>query len=159
MSKGVGNRYGSRGLLEESNMRLISLLLLGATIASCTTAPPQPTRSDRGQRDFQELVAGKVAQAPVGCLPYQSRASGNDMTVIDENTVAFRTGPNRVYVARMLGSCTNLGSGGPYALVTRQSGTNQLCHGDIAEVVDTMAHITVGSCAFGDFVPYVRQGG
>ena len=87
--------------------------------------------------------------------------AGDQVIVVaeDDSTVAFRTGPSRVYVARMAGGCTNLASGGPYALVTRQMSTNSLCHGDIAEVVDTMAHVTVGSCVFGDFVPYVRQGG
>jgi Family of unknown function (DUF6491) len=156
MNKGE-NLFGRRGLFEESHMRVMSLILLGATAASCTTAPPEPTRSARGQQQLQELVAGKVAQPPVSCLPYY-RSSSGDMTIIDDSTVAFRTGPGRVYVAHMLGSCNNLGGAGPYALVTRQSGSGQLCHGDIAEVVDTLAHVTVGSCAFGDFVPYVRPG-
>lgn len=138
-------------------MRVISLILLGAAVASCTTAPAEPSHSAKGQQELQELVAGKVAQPAVSCLPYYHSNSG-DMTVIDQSTVAFRTGPGRVYVAHMLGSCNNLGSAGPYALVTHQSGTGQLCHGDIAEVVDTLAHVTVGSCAFGDFVPYVKPG-
>jgi hypothetical protein len=152
------NRSGRRGLFEESYMRVISLILLGATVASCTTAPPQSSRSERGQQELQQLIAGKVAQPPVNCLPYYHSSSSGDMTIIDDSTVAFRTGPGRVYIAHMLGSCSNLGGAGPYALVTRQSGPNQLCHGDIAEVVDTMAHVTVGSCAFGDFVPYVKPG-
>ena len=140
-------------------MRVISLLVLGAMAASCTTAPPPPPmRTAKGEEQLQELLAGKVAQPAVNCLPYY-RSNSGDMTVIDDSTVAFRTGPSRVYVARMAGGCTNLASGGPYALVTRQMSTNSLCHGDIAEVVDTMAHVTVGSCVFGDFGPYVRQGG
>ena len=40
-------------------MRGISLLLLGATLASCTAAPPQPMRSARAQAQYSQLLAGK----------------------------------------------------------------------------------------------------
>ena len=43
-------------------MRGISLLLLGATLASCTTAPPDQTRSAKSEARYQELIAGKVAR-------------------------------------------------------------------------------------------------
>jgi hypothetical protein len=80
------------------------------------------------------------------------------MIVIDEQTVAFRQGSNRVYIAHMPGGCSNLGRP-PYAMVTKQFGTAQLCRGDIARIVDTTNRITVGSCVFGDFTPYTRAGG
>ena len=136
-------------------MRGISLLLLGATFASCTTAPPAPTRSARSERQFQELVSGKVAQAPISCLPAQRT---NDMAVIDDHTIVYKYGTGRVYVAHMQDGCTNLGGPGPYALVTRVVGANGPCRGDIADVVDTLGHMTVGSCTYGDFTPYVRPG-
>jgi hypothetical protein len=139
-------------------MRGISLLLLVATLGSCAAAPPGPPapRSPKNESRFQELTSGKVAQPPVNCLPL-NRTLLNDMTIIDDNTVVFRLNSSRVYVAHMQGGCANIGVG-PYALVTRQVGTATLCRGDIAEVVDTMAHQTVGSCVFGDFTPYVRPG-
>jgi len=40
--------------------------------------------------------------------------------------------------------------------VTRTYGTAELCRGDIGQVVDLMNHFTVGSCVFGDFIPYTR---
>jgi hypothetical protein len=136
-------------------MRNIPLLLLGATLASCTTAPPDQTRSAKSESRYQELIAGKVARAPISCIPHYN---ASDMTVIDDSTVVFGhgtlTGP--VYVAHMRGPCTGLGGAGPNALVTRQVGASQFCSGDIATVQDLMAHITVGSCTFGDFVPYDR---
>ena len=131
-------------------MRSLSLLMLGAMLASCSTAP-QPTRSAKGEQRLQELLAGKVAGPPTSCLPtYRS----NDMIVIDENTVAFRDGTSRVYVNHLQGGCSNLGSGG-YALVTRTT-SSSLCRGDIAHVTDLQNGITVGSCALGDFVPYSK---
>ena len=136
-------------------MRLISVLMAGAVLASCTTGPPPPTyRSADKQRDFEMLVGGKVAQAPISCLPHYR---SGDMRVIDEETIAFRDGSKRTYVAHMEGGCNGLGSG-HYALVTKQIGSADLCRGDIGQVVDTLNGMTVGSCVFGDFVPYVAPG-
>jgi hypothetical protein len=139
-------------------MRSISLLVGAGVLASCTTAPPPNSmRSAHGQQQFEQLLAGKVAQAPLNCLP---PLQGNDMRVIDQETLIFRSpGGSRVYLAHMPGGgCTNLTDGGPYTLVTKLRGSSTLCHGDIAQVVDTMSHTMVGSCVFGDFVPYVTPG-
>jgi hypothetical protein len=136
-------------------MRLISLLMLSAVLASCTTAPPTPAmRTAAKQREFEILLAGKTAQPPISCLPHYR---SGDMRVIDDETIAFRDGRKRTYVVHMRGGCNELGSG-HYALVTRQVGSADLCRGDIAQVVDTLNGITVGSCVFGDFVPYVAPG-
>jgi len=131
-------------------MRGISLALIGVAVASCSTAAEQPIRSAQAQDQFQRLVAGKIAGPTVNCLP-SSRTS--DMTVIDEDTVVFRQSSSRLYVAHMQGGCSNLGQA-PYALLTKQFGSASLCHGDIAQVVDTHTGMTVGSCVFGDFTPY-----
>jgi hypothetical protein len=99
------------------------------------------------------LLAGKVAGPPQNCL---SSYHQDDMVVIDENTIAFRQGSRRVYINHMQGGCSNLG--GSYALVTKQFGSSELCRGDIGQVVDLTNHLTVGSCVFGDFIPYTRTG-
>jgi hypothetical protein len=136
-------------------MRLMSVLMASAVLASCTTGPSAPAyRSADKQREFQVLLAGKTAQRPMSCL---SHFRSGDMRVIDDNTIAFRDGSKRTYVVHMLGGCSNLGTG-HYALVTKQLGSADLCRGDIAQVVDTMNGMTVGSCSFGDFVPYVAPG-
>jgi hypothetical protein len=136
-------------------MRTLSIFLLGATLAGCAATAEQPMRSAQKQQEYQRLIAGKVAGPPVSCLPTYN---ANDMIVIDEQTVAFRQGANRVYIAHMPGGCSNLGRA-PYTMVTRQFGTSQLCRGDIAQIVDPVNGITVGSCVFGDFTPYTRAGG
>lgn len=133
-------------------MRRISLLLIGGALVACTTtAAGPPVRSVKAQKEYDQLLAGKVAGAPVSCLPSYNQ---NDMVVIDERTVAFRQGSGRVWVNHMQGGCSNLG--GSYALVTRTFGSAQLCRGDIGQVVDLTNHFTVGSCVFGDFVPYTK---
>jgi hypothetical protein len=146
--------------VEEVPMRSISLLLLGATLASCMYGPPPPPnssaamRSPSGERAYQSLLAGKVAGAPMSCLPSYNT---NDMSVIDGRTVAFRTGTRTVYLVHLSEGCSLLGAG-PYALLSRQFGGTGLCRGDIQQVFDTMNHTTVGSCVVSDIVPYTRPG-
>ena len=135
-------------------MRGIALLMIGATLASCAAAP-QPGRSARAESHFQKLIAGKVAGPAMSCLPnYRS----SDMVVIDDQTVAFRDGSRRVWLADLGQGCSHLGSG-HYALVTRRYGGGSLCRGDIAQVADLTSGFTVGTCVFGDFTPYVKPRG
>ena len=135
-------------------MRLISVFLVGAVLASCTEDQTPPVRSAQAQQQYATLLAGKVAQAPMTCLP-SYRAS--DMIRIDDDTLVFRDSSRRVYVNHMHGPCSGLASSNN-ALVTREFTGPGPCSGDIARVVETMSHMTVGSCAWGDFVPYVTAG-
>jgi hypothetical protein len=136
-------------------MRVILTLMAGAVLASCSAAyGPGPVRTAEKQREYQQLLMGKVAQAPISCLPHYR---SGDMRTIDEDTILFRDGSRRVYVAHMQGGCSGLDRGST-ALVTRQFGSADLCRGDIAQVVDTLNRFPIGSCVFGDFVPYVTPG-
>ena len=135
-------------------MRRTGIVLLAMVAGSCAPTPPNPEVVAREQAQFAQLTAGKVAGAPMACLPSWR---SDDMVVVDDNTIAFRDGPARTYVNHMQSGCLGIDHG-RNALVTRTTST-QLCRGDIAEVVDTSARITVGSCVFGDFVPYMRPPG
>jgi hypothetical protein len=129
-------------------------LLVGAfVLASCTMSAQEPVPSAQAQTSYQRLVAGRVAKAPINCLPaYRA----NDMVVVDDNTIAFKDA-GTVYINHPPGGCTQLSSGHT-ALLTRQYGGPGLCRGDIAQVVDTLNQTTVGSCTLGDFTPFVRAG-
>jgi uncharacterized protein DUF6491 len=140
--------------LKEVDVRAVMLLVAGAALASCSTAPPLPTRTAAGQRQFEQLVAGKVAGAPLKCLHSFNQ---NDMIVIDEQTIAYRQGSNRVFINHLEQSCPGLGSPST-ALVTRSIGTSDTCRGDFARVLDTSSRMVVGSCVFGDFIPYTKSG-
>ena len=133
-------------------MRSFSILVTSVALVACTTtAAEQPTRSPAKQAEFAKLVEGKVAGPPQSCLPSYNQ---NDMVVIDDSTIAFRLSSSRIYVNHMQGPCTSLS--GSNALVTKTYGTAQLCRGDIGQVVDLTNHFTVGSCVFGDFIPYTK---
>lgn len=130
------------------------ILLGGAALASCTTAPPTPTRAARAQAQYQQLVGGKVATAPVSCV---ANYNTNDMVVIDGRTIAFRRGSRTTYIANLSPGC-ELISGGNYALVSRQFGGLGTCRGDIQQVLDVSSRMNVGSCTIEQITPYVRTG-
>ena len=135
-------------------MRIPALVLIACAAGSCTTGPQQPVQlTPHEQAELARLTEGKVAGPPTSCLQHYN---SNDMITVNESTVAFRQGRGRVWLNNMQGGCPNLRP--PYALVTRQFGSAQLCRGDIAQVIDTSTGITVGSCVFGDFVPYAKPG-
>jgi hypothetical protein len=133
-------------------MRSICFLLIAAALGSCSTVPQPATRSPGAQRDFEAAIAGKVPGTPIGCLPSYS---AGDMSVIDGRSVSFRSGGATTYIMHLSEGCNELGSGNT-ALLTRQFGSSRLCRGDIAQVIDTSSHMTVGSCVIGDIVPYTR---
>jgi hypothetical protein len=132
-------------------MRLLALTGVAILAASCTTAYPTVAQQERQARELQRELAGRVAGEPIRCLPtYRAR----DMLAIDEQTILFRDG-RTTYVSRMNGGCSGLGSAG-YTLITKTIGGSNLCGGDIAQVADVSSRMVVGSCTFGDFVPYTR---
>lgn len=131
-------------------VRAAVIAMAAAALGSCSMAAMQPTRSADGQREFAQLIAGKVAGAPVRCLP---RYDQDDMSVIDDSTIAYRQGSRSVFINHMEGGCPGLGRGST-ALLTRSFGSSETCRGDIAQVIDTGNHMIVGSCVFGDFIPY-----
>jgi len=136
-------------------MRNLIPLILVTAVAACTAGPPPPPQplTAKQQARLTQLLEGKVAGAPQSCL---SNWQTHNMVTIDDDTIIFEQSPGRVWLQKPQNPC-NLLSSGAYALVTRSS-TGQLCRGDIAQVVDTMSGMNVGSCVMGDFVPYTRPG-
>lgn len=131
-----------------------AVLVSAIGLAACATTAEPPVRTMAAQRELASWLDGRVAGTPQTCLPtYRS----NDMVVIDERTILFRDGANRVWRTDVNGPCNGLGRPG-YALLTRQYGGSGLCRGEIAQVIDTSNGFTVGSCSLGDFVPYTGPG-
>ena len=133
------------------NLTLASTLVLAAsaTLVACATPREAYVGSPDAEKELARWLGGRVAGKPQTCLPsFRSQ----DMIVIDERTILFRDGANRVWRNDVNGPCSGLGRPG-YALLTKQFGTG-LCRGEIAQVVDTLNGFTVGTCSLGDFVPY-----
>lgn len=134
-------------------MRPLMPLFTFVILAGCTAAPPPPAAYNPGnQIRLAQLLAGKVAGVPERCLPAPSTT---DLIPIDGNHVAYRAG-STIYVSTTEGSCANLN--GSSVLVTKPvGGASGPCRGDTAYVVDSSSGMTMGSCTFGDFIPYRAQ--
>jgi hypothetical protein len=78
------------------------------------------------------------------------------MQVIDEQTILFRDG-STLYLQKTQSTCHGI-DGGDYTMVVRLYGNQQLCSGDIQELVQLHTGIYGGSCVLGPFVPYRKIG-
>lgn len=134
-------------------MRCTSLLIAGGVLASCSVAPPSaplpPT--PEGMHQYDLLLAGKVAQRPVSCLPSYNN---NEMVRLDGRTIGFRAGAGTSYIVHLSQGCEALTS--PTAtIVSHQVGGSGMCRNDIERVVDSSG-FPVGSCTIEQIVPYLR---
>lgn len=137
------------------NARTVSLCLSAAAmLAACSTAPVEPTRSAKAQQELADALAGRVAGAPVKCIPtYRA----DDMQIIDDWTILFKDG-RTIYLQNPRGGCPGIGNH-RNILVSRPMPSSQLCGGDIQQLFDPTSGIGGGACVFSDFVPYTRPAG
>ena len=118
------------------------------------TAPVEPTRSAKAQQELADALAGRVAGAPVKCIPtYRA----DDMQIIDDWTILFKDG-RTIYLQNPRGGCPGIGNH-RNILVSRPMPSSQLCGGDIQQLFDPTSGIGGGACVFSDFVPYTRPAG
>src|SRR5215210_1856632 len=87
-------------------MRSMSLLIMAAALGSCATGP-EPARTAEAEAHLNTLLVGKVAAAPISCLPHYR---SNDMVVIDDGTVVFKNGRTMYRNDFQGGSCSQLGA-------------------------------------------------
>ena len=125
------------------------IALFVAPLAGCMAEPPMEM-SAQAQTEFAALIEGRVAEQPRHCVSRRDLRGNRSVG----DAIVFE-GPTRntFFVNRPTVGCPDLDSG--RALITR-SPSAQLCAGEIAEVVDTAAGFTVGSCTLGEFTPYHR---
>lgn len=129
-------------------------LSTAAMLAACSTAPVEPTRSAKAQKELTEALAGRVAGPPVRCIPtYRA----DDMQIIDDWTILFKDG-STIYLQNPRGGCSGI-ENHRNILVSRPMPSSQLCGGDIQHLFDPTSGIGGGSCVFSDFVPYRRTSG
>ncbi len=103
------------------------------------------------QQQLDKLLAGRVAGKPVSCI---SLLDSNNTQVIDKTAIVYGWG-RTLYVntpddARSLD--------GDDILVTKITGSNQLCRLDTINLRDRTSHSFSGFVVLNDFVPYTRTG-
>lgn len=132
-------------------MKSLSILLV-PLLATCGTLGEAPPRSERARTQLTEALAGKVARAPQRCLPSYRR---NEQQIVDRGTILYRQGRDLLYRNDPVGGCNGLDAS--RTLLT-ESFNGELCRGDIIRVLEPSSGTLVGTCAFGDFIPYVVPG-
>jgi hypothetical protein len=133
-------------------MHKFGLPMAVALLGACTAADRPADMGASDQTKLQAALAGyEQAGPPVSCVNLRDLRGNRS---VGEGAIIFEgTSSARLWVNRPAGGCPSLDFG--RALVTRTT-TSQLCRGDIAEVIDPVAHIAEGSCGLGDFTPYRR---
>ncbi|WP_417592616.1 hypothetical protein [Parasphingorhabdus sp.] len=131
-------------------------LLLTIPAAILLAAPAMSeekiTLTEKQQAMLDKRLEGRTAGEPKSCI---SSNDQRNMTVISDDLLLFSSSRNAktIYVNKPYGGCRNADRN---ILVYRRS-TAALCRGDIIQLVDNASGMTVGSCAFGEFVPYTKD--
>lgn len=135
------------------------LLLLCLIAAGCTPTVAETTRDrDRAatrsatrSATLDKALAGLTPGRRLSCLNAIDRRLAR--TTSYGSTVLFRVSRDRVFRNDMNGNCT-YSSIDPIFVTQTPSGS--LCRGDITQLIDRGSRFPVGSCSYGDFVPYTR---
>lgn len=128
---------------------LLPLLVISA--AACTPTARELDRQaaaeagDRAALDRE--LAGLVPGRPQTCV---QQTQLRDMKSFGDTLVYRGLGRTR-YVNQTSGGCSP--DRNDAFLVTRTP-TAQLCRGDIAQAVNRTSRFPIGSCSYGEFVPY-----
>jgi hypothetical protein len=139
-------------------MRMVGpLLALGVALGltSCSQTPEQRVRTQEANAaaaaNLDEALAGLTPGRSATCMPRfpstQVQAYGPTLVYTVNRGLKYRTDT--------AGGCERVGRGD--ILITR-SPQGQTCQGDIATTVDSASRTFSGSCSFGPFVRYSRNG-
>lgn len=121
-----------------------------AAVAFVNAPASQAERSPEASEKIARLTKGRTEGPAVSCIPnFRGNAR---MEVIDGQTIAFRDA-GTVYIQHPAGGCDRLDDRS-YTLVSRKAGSNQICSGDINELINLSTGVVGGSCIYGPFVPY-----
>jgi hypothetical protein len=138
-------------LVKRRQFSIVVGLAAALLMTGCSAAPGQPVRSPQASRELTKALTGYAVGQPVRCIPGYPRTR---MEIIDDHTLLFR-GNRTIYLQSPPGGCYGIESQFT-TLVTQVWGANQLCQGDINQLVDNSSKMGGGSCVFGPFIPYTK---
>jgi hypothetical protein len=112
-----------------------------------------PTKDlrDRDIKRLTRMLEGREAGEARQCIRLrQVRRSAN----IGDDILIYEMRGGDILVNRTAAGCSNLSRNG----IVNVTPNDFICKGQIFEVRDFLAGITLGSCAYGDFVEYTKTG-
>ena len=121
-----------------------------ACLIAALAAAPLASARRTPEQQLDRLLAGRTAGEPRTCIPLYPN---NNSTTIDKIGIVYDVGGTR-YLTRFQGGCPQLDN--DRMLVTRTPMT-QICRGDIADVWTRTPATFVGTCTYGEFVPYKKS--
>lgn len=131
-------------------MSRLAIITASLLTAMALTGASMPARTPKAEAALEKALAGRLPGKPQSCVSI-IELQGN--RIIDGNTILFEGRGGRLWRNDPPHGCPGLRPG--RAIITRSSLT-QHCRGDIFQVLDPPAHMTLGACGFGDFIPYAR---
>src|SRR6478735_10928131 len=131
-------------------MRWTAIRLNAACLIAVLVAMPLASARRTPEQELERLLAGRTAGEAQSCIPLRPIS---DSTTIEGVGVVYEIGATR-YLMRFQRGCPQLESN--RTLITK-SPQSQRCRGDVADVVtQSPPAIFMGSCIYGDFVPYKK---
>ena len=125
------------------------------TLGGCANAPRDtaaaPLTAQQSEK-LAKLIGDRVAREPVNCLPVGTRSASS--TGVSPNVLVYQQGGGPVYVNNLRGTCPGIESN--WDVIVTEQFQGQACNGDIIRLVDRTTGMFGGSCALGEFTPYVR---
>lgn len=129
-------------------MKTLFLLPLLAMSSCSAGVATEPVRSAKAETRLGELLSGKVAGRTQACI---NQRDANDQRIIDNSTILYRVGRDRVYRNDIPGGCPRLDS---RSTLIRRTISPSICSGEIFEVRDSGTGMSYGSCSYGEFTEY-----
>lgn len=132
--------------------KLIFALPIAILLAAPAVSGETIELSEQQQAKLDKRLEGRTAGEPQSCISMNEQ---RNMTVISDDILIFgsRRNAKTIYVNKPYGGCRNAAN----SILSYSRPTSSLCKGEIIKLIDSASRIEMGSCAFGDFVPYTKN--
>jgi len=133
-------------------MRRTKIRVGAVCLITALVAMPLASARRSPEQELERLLAGRTAGPSQSCI---SMRSSSDSTTLPGIGIVYDVGATR-YLMRFQGGCPALER--DRILITKTPQT-QFCRGDIGDVYTQNPATFMGTCTYGEFVPYKKAKG
>jgi len=132
--------------------KLIFAIPVAILLAAPAVGGEQIQLTEEQQAKLDKRLEGRTAGEPQSCINLNDQ---RDMTVISDDVLIFgsRRNARTIYVNNPPGGCRNADRN----ILSYSRSTSALCQGEAITLIDNTTRMSMGSCAFGAFVPYTKN--
>ena len=108
--------------------------------------------TEKQQMELDNRLEGRTEGKAQSCIGANDQS---EMTVISDDILIFGSSRNArtIYVNKPYGGCRNADR----SILSYKRPTSSLCKGEAIDLIDSSTRMSMGSCAFGEFVPYTKD--